>query len=248
MDARLPKPFRIEQLCELPCNIAATEIVVRPCVAFLHIDGRKETPPNGSTTTGASQQDQPSEVEESLIPRLDAKEVAAVFSAPFHNFLRERDEDRGRGSAPFPPGHWYDGRWHNFRAHQWRVHNFHVPVDRQRVQKPKPATDEAEAPAAAATATNPDSDPQANLAAKLGEEEERIGRYKVWGMTAHILVDAARLAYDEVPEMEHNPHYGDENIIREMDEENRFTDKKRKVESDPAEDAQSVKKAEPSKM
>ena len=133
-DARLPRPFRIEHLCELPHNIAATEIVVRPCVAFLHVDAAKSS----SSTNGTNEDGQPT-VEESLIPRLDAKEVAAVFSAPFHNFLRERDEDRNRGSAPLPPGHWYDGRWLKFRdQHSWRVHNFHVPVDRQRVQKPKP--------------------------------------------------------------------------------------------------------------
>jgi hypothetical protein len=32
-------------------------------------------------------------------------------------------------------------------------------------------------------------------------------------MTARILVDAARVAYDEEPEFEHNSHHGDEEMI-----------------------------------
>lgn len=132
------------------------------------------------------------------------------------------------------------------------MHNFHVPVDRQRVQKPKPETKPVpaadEVPNAPPSAIAAGASPQANVAEKLEEDADKIGRYKVWGMTAHVLVDAARLAYDEVPEMEHNPHMGDEGIIVEMDEEGRFFDKKRKAESDPAEDSKSATKAEPAKM
>jgi len=32
-------------------------------------------------------------------------------------------------------------------------------------------------------------------------------------MTARILVDAARVAYGQEPEFEHNSHFGDENMI-----------------------------------
>jgi 8-oxo-dGTP pyrophosphatase MutT (NUDIX family) len=69
--ASLPSPFRIEQLCEMPTNLAKTELVVRPCVAFLH-SYDPETGEDGN-------------VAEKLLPRLDAREVAAVFSAPFYN-------------------------------------------------------------------------------------------------------------------------------------------------------------------
>jgi uncharacterized protein YacL (UPF0231 family) len=51
------------------------------------------------------------------------------------------------------------------------------------------------------------------------EERERSGdltSYLVFGMTARILVDAARLAYDEEPEFEHNGHFGDEEIINKL--------------------------------
>jgi coenzyme A diphosphatase NUDT7 len=44
------------------------------------------------------------------MPRLDAKEVAAVFSAPFHNFLKAEDEPPA-GGRPLPPGKWYEGSW-----------------------------------------------------------------------------------------------------------------------------------------
>ncbi|KAG7108772.1 Peroxisomal coenzyme A diphosphatase 1 like protein [Verticillium longisporum] len=227
----LPAPFRIESLCELPCNIAQTQIVVRPCVAFLHTDQTTETRPPGAADAHA---DAPPPAE-AMIPVLDAKEVAAVFSAPFHNFLRAQDEATGR---IHPPGHWYDGRWVNFRESPWRVHNFYVPVDAQRVSKPEvpPAAareqDEKQQEQAPADA---DADAQAKLAAKL--EEEQVARYKVWGMTAHILVDAARLAYGETPEFEHNPHHGDEDIIKTVEKEGGFFDTKKPkpdVVSDPA--------------
>ncbi|RQM06936.1 hypothetical protein DH86_00000087, partial [Scytalidium sp. 3C] len=76
-DSKIPKPFRIEQLCQLPFSLAKTALAVRPCVAFLHSDDTSGSPSGN--------------VGESMIPRLDAKEVAAVFSAPFHNFLRKED-------------------------------------------------------------------------------------------------------------------------------------------------------------
>ncbi|CRK20438.1 hypothetical protein BN1723_000290 [Verticillium longisporum] len=244
----LPAPFRIESLCELPCNIAQTQIVVRPCVAFLHTDQTTETRPPGVADAHA---DAPPPAE-AMIPVLDAKEVAAVFSAPFHNFLRAQDEATGR---THPPGHWYDGRWVHFRESPWRVHNFYVPVDAQRVSKP-------EAPPAAARAqdekqqeeapADADAQAQTKLAAKL--EEEQVARYKVWGMTAHILVDAARLAYGETPEFEHNQHYGDEDIIKTVEKEGGFFDTKKPepdVVSDPAlkEETEAAADAgEPAKM
>ncbi|ROT36884.1 hypothetical protein SODALDRAFT_335099 [Sodiomyces alkalinus F11] len=263
LDARLPKPFRIEPLCELPCNMAQTHLVVRPCVAFLHIDrdasSSSSSSSSAATTTtttaaaaaaaaaaSATQQNNKSKSSNddddddgggdmSIIPRLDAKEVAAVFTAPFHNFLLTTDEPRPeRTRRPLPPGHWYDGRWLSFRDQAWRVHNFHVPVDGQKVSKPQQSPQQEEK-------TSPEEEPQTRgengttaaqeeLARKLAEEEKETGRYKVWGMTAHILLDAARIAYDEEPEMEHNPHLGDERLIAEAEVEGLLFDKKRGAE------------------
>ncbi|XXG93935.1 8-oxo-dGTP diphosphatase [Hypoxylon texense] len=194
-DAKIPKPFRIEPLCCLPCSLAKTEMAVRPCVAFLHADDVPGKPK--------------AMVDESMIPRLDAKEVAAVFSGPFHNFLKAKDEPVE--GETIPPGEWYDGYWHHWHSKPWRVHNFHVPVNNQKVTRPKIR-----------------EGGQAALADELEEEEDTIQRFLVWGLTGRMLVDAARIAYDEEPEFEHNDHYGDEEIIASLETKGQLPEKKRK--------------------
>ena len=42
---------------------------------------------------------------------------------------------------------------------------------------------------------------------------DKYSRYRVFGMTARILVDAARYAYNQEPTFEHNSHFGDEDMI-----------------------------------
>ena len=54
--------------------------------------------------------------------------------------------------------------------------------------------------------------------------------FRVFGMTARILVDAARVAYDEEPEFEHNSHFGDEEMIRGLLKMGRMSEKRRKEE------------------
>ncbi|KAL8370722.1 hypothetical protein RB595_000873 [Gaeumannomyces hyphopodioides] len=191
-DSKIPAPFTIEQLCYLPHSLARTGLVVRPCVAFLHAAG----PAGGEVPTA----------DESLMPRLDAKEVAAVFSAPFHNFLRAADESPPAAAAAAataspataPPGRWYEGKWTEYNGYRWRLHYFFVPVDRQRVTRPRVRED-----GQAALAEEPDDD-----AAEA--------RFKVWGMTGRMLVDAARIAYAEEPEFEHNDQFGDEPMIEDL--------------------------------
>ena len=118
-----------------------------------------------------------------MIPRLDAKEVAAVFSAPFHNFLKPEDEVRDGDKVPGQVTDWYDGRWVDWHDGKWRLHNFHVPINNQKVSKPKVR-----------------QGGQAAIAEELDrEEDEGLARYKVWGMTARMIVDAARVAYEEEP-------------------------------------------------
>lgn len=180
-DSQIPPPFRIEHLCQLPFSLARTALAVRPCVAFLHSD-------DASGNQAAS-------VEDTLIPRLDAKEVAAVFSAPFHNFLKSEDEVPEGVKVPGKRSDWYQGQWTEWhKGHwagdgRWRMHKFHVPIDNQKVTKPKVR-----------------DGGQDSIAEKLEEEEEETQRYLVWGMTARILVDAARLAYGEEPEFEVRSH------------------------------------------
>ena len=202
-DYGLPKPFRIEQLCTLPPSLARTHLVVTPTVAFLHADRRESSSAGTSDDTAA----EAPLVEDSIIPRLDAREVAAVFSAPFYNFLKADDLPAAPGQT-LPEGRWYDGSWLSWKDQPWRVHNFYVPVNNQRVSRPRPRRGSA----------------QSELADQLEEEREKEGRFKVWGMTARVLVDAARVAYGEEPEMEHNLDYGDANIIMLADAEGSFAE------------------------
>lgn len=171
------------------------------------------------------------------MPRLDAKEVAAVFSGPLHNFLladdeppKEDDDDKA-GKKTLPPGKWYDGRWGEFHHSPWRIHYFYVPVTHQRVTKPKVREGGLAA-----------------LAENLEEEEEDAGRYMVWGMTGRMLVDTARVAYGREPEFEHNKHYGDEALIERLAGMGRLGEKKRRAEGELV--PEEVKKAakEDSKM
>lgn len=135
IDQPLPHPFTVEHLCELPANLAKTEVVVRPCVALLHSYDAK---------TG-----QNADPEISLIPKLDAREVAAVFTAPFYSFLRLREgeelasnsdleqnegADSTVGSARADQGSlgadakgydndlgdWYRGSWSLWHNSNWR--------------------------------------------------------------------------------------------------------------------------------
>ncbi|KAJ4547064.1 8-oxo-dGTP diphosphatase [Exophiala dermatitidis] len=175
-DGALPPPFKVEHLCEMPTNLAKTELVVRPCVALLH---------SYDPETGLD-----ANVAEKLLPRLDAREVAAVFSAPFKNFLYKEDLP-DQPNLPGKPSDWYKGAWTDWHQSRWRMHNFFVPVTNQIVSKPKK------------------NEGQKAVASHLDQFE----RYRVFGMTARILVDAARYAYDQEPEFEHNSHFGDEDMI-----------------------------------
>jgi len=218
-DSKIPAPFRIEHLCYLPMNLARTELVVRPCVALLHAADPPvptgdpvATPGSGTLSTSSTPT-----VEESLIPRLDAREVAAVFSAPFHNFLRSEDEVElhGRNNS-VPPGKWYEGSWTHWHEEPWRMHFFYVPVNNQRVTKPR-VRDGGLASLAE----------EGEVEEGKQEAEEETQRYKVWGMTARILVDAATVAYGEAPEFEHNSHFGDERIIEALEKLGRLGPKKK---------------------
>jgi len=157
-------------------HLAKTELGVRPCVAFLH---------TGEDTHNEAN------VEETLMPRLDPKEVAAVFSAPFHNFLLDRDETPSSETQGPREGRWYKGSWTDWHESRWRMHNFYVPIAGQTVTKPKRDTDESAA----------------------ADHLEKLKTYRVFGMTARILVDCARIAYNQEPTFEHNSHLGDEEMI-----------------------------------
>lgn len=164
-DRKLLYPLQVEHICELPTSLALTELGVVPCVALLHAGN------------------DPTDPEENLMPRLDAKEVAAVFSAPFHQFLSEyhdKETQTARGPKWYKG---YSGTWHD---RSWRRHNFYIPR---------------------------------SLKSKTSSAGEP---YMVFGMTARILVDAARIAYAEEPTFEYDRGVGDEEILRKLFETGRI--------------------------
>lgn len=205
----LPYPFRLEHLCQLPTNLAKTELGVRPCVAFIH------------ATSPVDRESRPVGVETTLIPRLDASEVAAVFSAPFRGFLRKEDEvgEKVEGS-------WYRGSWIDWHEERWRMHNFFVPVVGQTVTRPRrrdgkkeSATSRVSQPSQSTQTPPPPppSPPESTTPSSSQSTDDplaTLSRFRVFGMTARILVDCAQVAYGEAPEFEHNGHFGDERIIR----------------------------------
>ncbi|KAI9778593.1 MAG: hypothetical protein M1839_007986 [Geoglossum umbratile] len=89
-----------------------------------------------------------------------------------------------RGFLDAAPG-WYEGAWTQWYG-EWRMHSFYVPRGAGGDGRKALAGD-------AAAAVPP--------------------HYKVWGMTARILVDAARIAYGEAPAFEHVAGFGDEGLI-----------------------------------
>lgn len=223
-DSKLPPGYTVEHLAELPANLAMTELGVRPCVAWLKTPAPSERNPNPDATRD-------------LLPRMDAKEVAALFTAPFHNFLRMHDEDPE--TARQVPGEWYKGSWHSWHESAWRMHSFSVPVNPTTVflaKKPLSYVDPRAAKARAQQESKikeSESDEGASKKASppktralqpplprsfyhIPDDALQQPRYRVFGMTARILVDAARVAYGEEPDFEHNSHFGDEDMILKL--------------------------------
>ncbi|GAB7363839.1 hypothetical protein MBLNU230_g4404t1 [Neophaeotheca triangularis] len=223
-DDKLPAGYSVEHLTELPANLAMTELGVRPCVAYL-----KTPEPSSKNKAPDAARD--------LLPKLDPKEVAAVFTAPFHGFMRSHDEDEKTRETV--PGEWYKGSWHSWHETAWRMHQFWVPVtpstvflasrarqqqqeERQGSQKSSTAGTSGQSEAAANSdnrTTRSGSTLQPPLPQTFYRNPDdplQQPRYRVFGMTARILVDAARVAYGREPEFEHNSHFGDEEMIERL--------------------------------
>ena len=222
-DAKL-KGFSVEHLCELPANLAKTELGVRPCVAFL-------SPTTGPGEANPSSDESGGEVEDRLIPRLDPKEVAAVFTAPFHAFLCK--EWPGPGPAPVQKNgreeKWYRGSWTDWHESRWRMHNFYVP-------KPAPSSREIQRNAAKSLPP-PTTNSEYGQGRPEGDDPrpepgalDDMKSFRVFGMTARILVDAARVAYGEEPAFEHNSHFGDEEMIGRLLDIGRLSEVRRRGE------------------
>ncbi|KAJ9648298.1 8-oxo-dGTP diphosphatase [Coniosporium tulheliwenetii] len=147
-------------------------------------------------------------VEETMIPRLDAKEVAAVFTAPFTTscVVRMRTRTRSGIPAPQPPSS-QALKPRAFRRNEPVAHaQFLRAGGGQSVARPRSKKGKG------GEAASPEEKEQVETADALAH----LNRFRVFGMTARILVDAARVAYAEEPDFEHNSHFGDEEMIARL--------------------------------
>jgi hypothetical protein len=81
------------------------------------------------------------------------------------------------------------------------MHNFYMP------RPPRPSL--SHNPSSPEPSSRQDGDVESSAL-------DSLTTFRVFGMTARILVDAARVAYGEEPEFEHNSHHGDEEMIARL--------------------------------
>lgn len=216
----LPSPFTVTHLCEMPTNLSRNQLGVRPVVALLH------TKPGYSGSTVNA--------EESLIPRLDPKEVASVFTVPLRAFLEsdykspefefnpaekfaESTVDIDWGTVPTGKTGWYEGQWLEWYGIKWRGHQFNVytsPVVVQRRDSTQVLEDEAQAYAI--------GNLEGGRRSGGGTHDKKLIKYKVWGMTARIVVDAARVAFGKNPDFEYVDKMGDDEVIQLLQKEGKL--------------------------
>lgn len=224
MDDEKLKGFKVEHLCELPANLAKTELSVRPCVAYLSPTSFSLD----SKTISSGVID--SEVEDRLIPRLDPKEVAAVFTAPFRAFLRK--DWPGPDPAPVQkngkPEKWYRGSWTDWHESRWRMHNFYIPKPQSSREMRR--NSEKSVPSLQASSQHGTGLPEGDDPRPEPNALDDLTTFRVFGMTARILVDAARVAYGDEPEFEHNSHFGDEEMIGRLLKMGRLSEVRKKGE------------------
>ncbi|KAK9479277.1 NUDIX hydrolase domain-like protein [Lipomyces japonicus] len=88
---------------------------------------------------------------------------------------------------------WYDGQWVDWYGLQWRQHRFTVNKSQDDI-----------IPARFVNNNN------------VASSFDKLKAFTVWGLTARVLVDVARLGYGREPEMEYSKKDGDELLITKM--------------------------------
>ncbi|KAI5786427.1 hypothetical protein DFH27DRAFT_575463 [Peziza echinospora] len=156
-----PMHFSITHLTELPCSLSRTNLAVRPCIALLLPS--KPTSGNGVKSGGNGEEidfnvEINVDIESLLIPRLDPKEVSAVFSVPLESFLsktyapryllptvtpttegietqpqsnsqsQSQSHLKDHTDAIASSTNWYRGEKHNWFGKEWVMHEFMAPV------------------------------------------------------------------------------------------------------------------------
>ena len=167
----------------------------------------------------------PADLESVLIPRLDPKEVSAVFTVPLEAFLSKTYRSEYL-SPPSPPTSekWYTGKLMNWFNGDWYMHEFMAPAWAHRVAtaggkraarpgyNDKSLTAEEEA-VLVRTRRREDGVEKQQSEGEDKTKENILMHYRIWGMTAKILLDAARIAYAREPEFDCILEKGDESMI-----------------------------------
>ncbi|KAF8424548.1 hypothetical protein EV426DRAFT_81724 [Tirmania nivea] len=207
--------FSITHLTELPCHLSQNNLSVRPVVAvLLPAPAQKDAPisPGDINLDNMNKLDIPIDLESLLIPRLDPKEVSVVFSTPLEAFLA-KTYAREYTHPPTPtPEKWYKGKLAKWYGRDLYMHEFMAPVWAHK------AVTVGRGAARVGYNDKLITLEEAVLLAGGSEKNEKkdedvLMHYRVWGMTARILVEAARIAYEKEPEFECLEEKGDEDII-----------------------------------
>ncbi|RPB27127.1 hypothetical protein L211DRAFT_609335 [Terfezia boudieri ATCC MYA-4762] len=206
--------FSVTHLTELPCHFSQNNLSVRPVVAvLLPASIQKDVPhsPSDVVLNSVNKLDIPIDLESLLIPRLDPKEVSAVFSIPLEAFLATTYA-REYTKPPTPTSEdWYRGKLQNWYGRDWYMHEFMAPVW---AHKAVTAGRGAARVGYNDKLMSPEETVLLARGSKIEEEKEEVlMHYRVWGMTARILIDVARIAYEKEPEFECLKEKGDEDVI-----------------------------------
>ena len=102
------------------------------------------------------------------------------------------------------------------------MHEFFVPASNTIVAKPHHKTTLEQ------SLDEKDTINKRNALDMSTKQTKQMTHYRLWGMTARIGVDAARIAYARDPDFEHNSHAGDEKLITEMRQSGRLSEVRRR--------------------
>ncbi len=194
----LPKGISLEHLTIFPPYLSRNFLATYPCIAFLDIKENKFD----------NNLDGLSELKDILKFNLNPMETSSLFSAPLIQFLYGKvdlseyinDNDNKNKNKNITK---YKGGKVKWAELPWVIHNFQVTT-----RQP----DEADWLADVSDLSSEETDP------KTGEADRHSSVSKnVWGLTANMLVDISRIAYDEEPRVSHyREEIGDETLISEL--------------------------------
>jgi coenzyme A diphosphatase NUDT7 len=137
-------------------------------------------------------------MDSSFVPELDANEVAAVFTVPLKSFLKTSFPAHMASHISKQSQPWYKGDRFPFDNGTVRMYNFYMPITSSSVKWTGSVLDAC-------------------------QTDEMT--FRIFGLTAKILVETARIAFDREPQFEHDENIGDEDLISRYILEGKMGDK-----------------------